>query len=119
MLEVIDARQANEASPVGWLQNHYDGSGRVDYQDVGRSSAADTTHRNYIIYPTNFLGDIASVAVVNAEGFKSVVRQFLLNAATAFTPIWVTHCTGTWNSVGHPNRRANACERPELLSVQL
>ncbi len=89
MTEVIDARQANEAAPIGWLLNHYNGSGKVDYQDVGRSSGADTTHRNHIVYTS-----ATDVSTVDAESHRS---QFLLNANGTCTTI--KHFTGTWNSV--------------------
>ena len=88
MLEVIDARQANETTPLGWLKNHYDGNGDVDYQDVGRTSAADTTHRQYIVYDS-----ATDVSVVNAEQHRS---QYILN--TDGTLDEVKHYTGTWDT---------------------
>jgi YD repeat-containing protein len=88
LLEVIDARQANESTPIGWLKNHYDGSDRVDYQDVGRDSVADTTHRQYVVYTSS-----TDVNVVNAMKHRS---QYLLNANGAANT--VRHYTGTWLS---------------------
>ena len=88
LLEVIDARQANETTPLGWLKNHYDGNGDVDYQDVGRTSAADTTHRQHIVYDS-----ATDVSVVNAEQHRS---QYLLNANGTLDE--VKHYTGTWDT---------------------
>jgi YD repeat-containing protein len=87
LLEVIDARQANETSPYGWLKNHYT-SDKVDYQDVGRTGSSDTTHRQHIVYTSS-----TEVSVVNAEAHRS---RFTLNADG--TASKVRHYTGTWES---------------------
>lgn len=86
LLEVIDARQANETTPLGWLKNHYDGSDRVDYQDVGRSSSSDTDHRQYIVYTSSTETD-----VLDAEAHRS---KYYLN--TNGTASGVRHYTTSW-----------------------
>jgi YD repeat-containing protein len=87
LLEVIDARQANETSPYGWLKNNY-ASDKVTYQDVGRSSSGDSTHRQYIVYDSG-----TDVSVVNAEQHRS---QYLLNGDGTLDE--VKHYTGTWDT---------------------
>ncbi|MCC7508393.1 MAG: hypothetical protein IT464_03345 [Planctomycetes bacterium] len=99
MEEVIDARQANESSPIGWLKNHYDGSSRVDYQDVGRTSGGDTTHRQHVIYSSIDGNGRWTADVVNAEGLRSRFQvQVQSGSYPIGTTVYVRHYTAFWNS---------------------
>ncbi|MCC6465681.1 MAG: RHS repeat protein, partial [Planctomycetes bacterium] len=88
LTEVIDARQANEASPVGWLACHVGGGGFTDQQDVGRAASTDTTKRQFIARTS-----ATDVSVVNAEGFRT---RYTLNANGTLAA--VKHYTGKWDS---------------------
>ncbi|MCC6574921.1 MAG: choice-of-anchor D domain-containing protein, partial [Planctomycetes bacterium] len=90
MTELIDARQANETTPLGWLQNNYDGSGRIQSQDVGRTSASDTTHRLYLVYTGS---PITSVDVIDQLAHRS---EYGLNSNG--TCSLLRHYTSEWNT---------------------
>lgn len=98
MLEAIDAEQANEPSPIGWLRNQYDASDRVEHQDVGRTSQSDTAHRYHINYGTLVSGQ-RNVNLVDPEGHRT---EYLVQVSSGASPIGTLHhlkqYTSQWNS---------------------
>lgn len=88
LIEAFDARQAGSASSYGWLKNHYDGSSRVNAQDIGRTSSGDTTHRHHIVY-----GGSGVVDCITPLGYRT---RHEMNGNGC--PISLRHYTGQWNS---------------------
>jgi len=88
MTEIFDARQAGAGSSYGWLRNNYDGSSRVEAQDVGRTSVSDTTHRSHLVY-----GGSGVVDSVDAMGLRT---RFAMNGDGTLDKL--REYTGEWNS---------------------